>query len=485
MLTINGNTEQFLEGTLNITDELNSRNTASFDIITANTITAGQTVEIVDGLTTIFAGTIDSYRQTWLRGSNTGNRKKYSITCIDYNQLLDKGKKLACSYEDKTISFILNDATGERTFGTLIAEEGITIGTLSGGSLVLSQAVFNYIALSDALNYIKDVTGLNWNVGYDKVLTLFYRSDNIDMVDQSQILNIEKEVTRQDYRNQQLVRGGRGRTGLQTLQKPTPKPDGISREFFTRFPIAEQPLIYINTVQVNPSDIGVNGLDVGKKYYWSYGSDKITHDTSETVLPDGTTIEVTYIGLRKIVALAQNPSGIAQRTALETGTSGIYEDVEQRKELDTNQAVLDYANGLLLKYADIPERVYINSLEFNQSGLIVDINEPKIDASGQYLIESVNIYDEGCGFRYNYNLASGEALGGWVEFFRKMFASGQDFRIQNDEVLVFIVSNAETISLDELSLIATIETALTPSDTLWDIDGVHDYFSIAYTEVII
>ena len=482
-LTINGNDEKWISGSLNIAEQMNSRNTANFSVRTENNIAVGQEVLILDGATRIFGGTIDTYSLEWLRGEDTGNRKMYYINCIDFNQLLDKGTKIAVTYKNATINDIVNDTASERTIGTLLASEGIDIGTISSGNTIVKRAVFNYISVSDALSYIKDVVGLNWNVNYNKELRLFFRSDNVGSLDDTKFYNIKKEITRLEYRNSQIVKAGKGRTAIQMLEKPTPKPDGISRTFTLRYPIAEKPDIFIDSVQVSTDNIGINGIDSNKKWYFSYNSNNINQDLSEVVLDDTKNLEITYTGLRDINVQTKNTTGIGSRKEIEDGTTGIYEQVEQKKELDNQLAAVDYANGLLNKFADIPERVYIESSEYLTSGKIITLNEPKVEIDGEYLIESLNIIEDGEIFRYSYNLASGEALGSWVEFFRKLSQDATDFTINDNEVLVVLSKTIEKWKIFE-GVKATTVRYKTPQDDLFYLDANKFYSGIGSIEVI-
>lgn len=485
IITINGNVENSMDRTLYINEIMNSRNTVSFDVRTENTISTGQSVTIVDGATTIFGGTIDTYNLKWLKGQNTGNRKIYSLSCIDYNQLLDKGIKVAATYVDTTVADIISDTTNERTIGSLLAQEGITIGSIANGTTVIKRSVFNYISISEALHYIKDVTGMNWNVDYNKELTLFNRSDNVGSMDSSTFYNITKQVTRQEYRNSQIIKAGKGHTAVQTLEKPTPKPDGVSRNFILRYPLAKKPHIYIDSVEVDPDDIGINGLNSNKKWYYTYDSRNIVQDEKDSVLDDTDDINITYTGLRNINIQSKSDGGIAERLAVETGTSGIYEEVEQKQELDSQTAAVDYADGLLVKYAEIPERIYIESSEYKSSGTIIPLTETKINIDGDYLIESVTIIENGGNIRYSYVLASGESLGSWVEFFRKLANDATNFVVNDNEVLVVLAEFDESWTIKEDKLTATILTHETPSSDLYSITANKFYSGVGFSEVII
>lgn len=463
-MTINGNSESWLTSTLKIDDNINARSTASFTVDTDNAIEVGQEVIILDDATRIFAGTIDSFTRTTPKGTTI---KRYNITCVDYNQLGDR-RIVAESYEDQTVSYIVNDLITK-----YLSAEGVSAGTIQTGP-TMAQVVFNYITVTDCLNYIKDATGLNWNIDYNKQLHIFYREDNTDTGfsdADNNFMDAEVEETREGYRNRQYVRAGQDTTDIISLEKPTPKPDGISRKFSVRYPLATEPEIYINSTQVSSSDIGINGVEQNKKWYWNKGSKDIVQDNSETVLSDTDVLEVTYQGLVPIIAQADNPEGQADRSSTEGGT-GVYEDIEQVASIDKKDAALDYAKGLLKKYADIPQRVNIRTRTFKQAGKLIPIDISKLGLDGEYLIESVAITEQQGVFFYDITCLSGESLGSWVEFFRKMRSDSKDFVIRENEVLVLLTTTSEATSWTEATSQAVYACPV-PADPLYPADDLY------------
>jgi hypothetical protein len=150
---------------------------------------------------------------------------------------------------------------------------------------IIKKAVINYTLISQALDYLKTVTGFVWNIGHDKALNFYSRTmvgANFDLTDSVQHFSFNHDTNMDQYRNTQYVRGGFAETATQPII--TQKPDGVNRTFTLRFPVASKPDIYINSVQVNPNDIGINGIDSGKMWYYTYNSATITQDLSQLVL---------------------------------------------------------------------------------------------------------------------------------------------------------------------------------------------------------
>ena len=145
-----------------IQDKINARSTATFNIDSNNPIAVGQDVQVTDG-GVIFGGTIDSYSLSYLRGGTTGTRKRYDIRCVEYNQTLDR-LRVADTYENETVGDIITDIVS-----TYLTAEGITLGTVALSTTVVSKAVFNYVTVADAFDFIVNaVPSLNWNVDYSK-----------------------------------------------------------------------------------------------------------------------------------------------------------------------------------------------------------------------------------------------------------------------------------------------------------------------------
>lgn len=441
-MTINGNTERAIAFSLVINDNINARSTATFQINTENVITVGQEVLIYDDATLIFGGTIDVYNRSYLQGKGgTASRKQYNITCIDFNQVTDR-RRIAATYENETISDIINDIVTN-----YLNDENITVGSISKGSLVIAQAVFNYIPVSQAFDFIRDVAGgdLNWNVDYNKELTFFQRSDNSGIVlNDNTVYSMSLQETRQDYRNSQLIRAGDSTTEVQVKEIPSPKPDGESKTFTVRFPVATKPTIYVNDVAIPGADVGINGLDVNKKWYWAKNDKQVVQDNAETTLIDTDTLSVSYQGLKPIIVQADNPAGQNDRASVEGGT-GIYQGIENQNDLDNKEAALEYANGLLVRYGTIPRTIAIETPEFRQAGQLVPIQSDNLEVNEEFLLTNVTISElDGCGqLVYNISGASGEDVGTWVEFFRSLTTAGE-LSIKENEVLVLLQTIQET-----------------------------------------
>lgn len=472
-ITIDGNSVSILSGTLSIIDNINDRSTASFLLQTSSTtLNIGEEVIITDGATRIFGGTIENLNYFIYKGTNV---REYTVECVDFNQVTDR-LRIAQTYANQTVTEIVTDIINK-----YLATEGISLGNIPSTTPTIVQANFNYIQISDALNYLKDATQINWNIDYNKGLNIFYRTDNIatGFVD-ADMLDLNIQETRTQYRNVQWLKAGDGTTEVQTLEKPTPEPDGVSKTFLTRFPLAKKPDIFVNSVQVNESDIGINGLDTGKKWYWNKDRKEIVQDDSETILISSDVLEITYNGLIPILAKVENSAEITSRQSVEGG-SGIYEAFEKRVALSDKSAAINYAQGLLNKYDEIPEILTVRTKQFRNAGKIINVNSTTYSKNEDYLIESVNITEEAGTLYYDMILLSGESFGSWVEFFRKLIVTADDFIIQENEVVIQVQATNEKRNRTSTTNIKTFN-ALFPSDDLYPSDTLYPNTAIV-TEV--
>jgi hypothetical protein len=408
----------------------------------------------------IFGGTIDTLDDY----EEDPGYLYYNIIAVDYNQLADK-KLMAASYSSTLAGNIVS-----AIITAALSDEGITAGTIESGDTI-SKAVFNYIKATDALDYLKNVTGLNWNINFDKQLNFFSNASNVSpwtLTDSVPHENFKRTRTRDQYRNKQYLRAGTGKTSVQTLEKPAPAPDGVSRNFILRFPISEKPVIYVNSTAVLSANVGVNGLDTGKEWYFTYNSNTISEDGSEAVLTAGSTIEVTYSGLYPIIAVIDDPAQISARQGIEAGTSGVYESVVTEKSINENNQAIEYSEGLILKYGIIPSIVTFDTeVPGLQAGQLLPIQKPLYGINASFLIDSVQISAADSGAtNYLVRCLDGSSLGGWEEWFKELLKGNREFVINENEVVILLNVQTETENwAGETTVIMT--TPLYPADNLY------------------
>jgi len=210
-------------------------------------------------------------------------------------------------------------------------------------------------------------------------------------------------------------------------------------------PTSEYEVYEAGVSAVLSANVGVNGLDSGKLWYFSYDSNIISQDSSQAVLTAGMTLEVTYIGLYPILTLIDNPAQIAERVAIETSTSGIYENFQTEKSINENGQATEYTEGLLLRYGIIPSIITFDTeIPGLKAGQLLPIQKTLFGINASYLIESVDISTADAEkINYSVRCLDGSALGGWERFFKDLLKGNQQYIIQENEVIILLSITTE------------------------------------------
>lgn len=457
--TIGSNEFVVQKNSLNYSDKINERTTCSFTVIQTNShsVELGMEVSIDDENGNIFRGSVDN---TTLSADNAFTY--IQVQCVDFSQLIDKRivfDTASNEYAGEIVRILIAD---------FFSNEGITEGIIQDGPII-AQAVFNYDNGNIAMNYLAEVTGFNWYIDRDKKLHFFNRStfsSPFTLTDLSgNYSGMVVQRTRSQYRNKQYIRAGLDTTEELPKENPSPKPDGVSRTFIVRLPVAQKPRIFINDIELDPNEIGVNGLDKDRKFYFSYNSNVITQDSSETVLSATENIEVSYKGLYPIIVVSENTDEILERKSIEGGT-GIYENVIEEQNLNTRQAAFDFAFGKLEKFGLISNVVTFQTYNRGLSaGQLLSISNTKFELSGNFLIESVNARDDNGITKYAVKCLDGSSLGGWEQFFKTLVQGNRKLVIRENEVLVLVQNTSENQGWNE-ETIPTVFTCPIPTNDM-------------------
>ncbi|MFZ5352737.1 MAG: hypothetical protein ACOZCL_08440 [Bacillota bacterium] len=463
-----------VEPTWSISDKINARTTMSFTVIDLGLLTEineGDSILVEQDGTKIFSGIIHSIEDY---EENPGELY-YSITAVDNSAKADKRLIADTAVNEYAGNIITNKIL------PILAQEGVTAGNIAQGQII-TKAVFNYIKASEALDYLRDVTGFIWEIDFDNKLNFYSRSTNISPITLSnsvQHSSFRRKRSLEQYRNRQYIRAGKSKTAAQNAEQPTPKPDGVTRNFVTRFPLAERPIIEINLnsagwVAISSADIGVNGLDTNKKWYFRFDSNIITQDETETILTDADAIRVTYNGLVNILTYADNPAEISDRKAKETGTSGIYESLVEEKSIDESNQAIEFANGLIQKYGEVMDTIdFETEVHGLKAGQLLPVQKPLYGINSDFLIESISIYPiDSSTIEYSVHALDSPAVGGWEVFFKNIIKGGRQFVIAGNEVLILLNTQTETEGYQG-SVNVKVVQALYPADDLYPAEDLY------------
>lgn len=441
-----------------INQRINNKDTFSFTIEDDNSATIEPLIEVYfyDDTTYIWGGAIVDID---IEKVNP-NRIMYSVKAEDFTCLTERVLAIR-SYENQTISNIINSL-----ITTYLSQYGITEGT-NNITTVINLITFNYEYCSDVLNQLKGFGNFQWYVDKDKVLHFTTLSETVSGTTLTDELSLKKNLNADNYRNVQYAKGIKKRTDYQVEETMTPKPDGKTREFLSKYPIAKQPIIETNTNGAGwvTRTVGVRGLHNDKEFYWSYNDTQVSQDDSGTVLTDRTApdtddeIRISYYGLAPLLVALTNTS--------EVTAHGNYENYIYNRHLEHSIDAKNYAASLLQKYSNDSDRLsFTIQQKTYEIGVRVPIVDTLLNVSGDFLAESCVWTPRGVNaINYNYTVLDSTSLGGWEEFFKNLFAP-EIIELDNQEVVIRIHEWDEPTDHDGQYDIE-ITTPLFPSNTLF------------------
>lgn len=368
------------EQTLSVNETIKTHQTASFSVIDfqeINHFIEDEVVKIYKDEELIFSGVIASSEES---GFTSKGVMIHSVSCKG-NRYYANGI-IVRAYTNQTSDYIVNDI-----YNTRLAEEGITIGQIDSGP-VIRQESFNYITAAEALDKICDRTGYHWFINQNKELYFLKRDveNSPFKAEWDNILrgSVRVKHTNPKYRNVQYLTGCKGITSERDEIK---EGDGVERSFTVGYPIAREPTIEVDTGSgYSPQTVGIKGLDEGnRRWYYTYNSDTITQDESETPLEEGHMLKITYKGLYNLVVKVQNPNQIYKKKEINEGSGKIekvtderYRGLDESLQAAENILSINSTNGVILQYR--------TDLQGLKAGMMQEANLPQHELNGHKLL---------------------------------------------------------------------------------------------------
>jgi len=428
-------------------EQANGRNTLTIHMASNDGFRPGRGEEVLFKYneTILFAGNVYR-RESRFAGNHVANGYLLiDLECVDRNALADR-RLIAEIYASVYLHEIYADI-----INNILAQEGVIAGTIATGPLV-DKIVFSNVTVAQALDTLYNETGYFWEIDYTKAFNAGPRTVKtapftIDIGTNAYLLNYSDVDSLEQFRNVQVIEGGNGITVERTESFPG---DGETRTWTVEYPLASKPALDIDGAEVSDSDIGIRGVDTGKRFYWSVGDNTIGQDKDDTVIPVNDSLNVTYEGLFKILSQAQDPSSIAERQAVEGG-SGRYEQIANEGDLDGEEVVQQRAVGLLRRYAlgsDV-------EFETDRDGLMVGQQvtltiAPMGLSAATYFIMQMSTQGFAWGTRkYRVQATTGELRGNFAEFWKRVFKRNP-IRNREQEILSQLDFFPETATLSEL-----------------------------------
>ncbi len=428
-----------------------------------------------DGLRN-FAGTIEDFDETMIDGNPL--TRVTNISAVDYNQILDK-RVIVRNFETpgQTAGDIVRIIITE-----FLAEEGIVAGTIEDG-VEVEKAIFNYDSASSSLDQLAQLGAMNWFVDNFKNLNFTGRSSlpaAITLTDGDQAFrNFRNSIKRNDYSNFIYLRGG---TSISDPQNENFAGDSKRQTFNVGLPIDATPAIELNSV---PQSVGIKGVSDETAFQWFFQreSTEITQRLTDAPLIVSDTLAVVYNGQFPLIIAGQLPSEIDERALVE-GNSGKYEFVEENEDIDDRTLATDTVAALLARFGTI-----VNSVSFQKDdisvtpGQIITVNISEEAVDGDFLVTDVFFEEKDYQNRsiYTIKATSGQMVGSWVQWFRRLKRLGNRFQINENEVLEVLRTEIETVTAsDVIDFVTSLDDGTNDPYTGLQVDGDADEIEFAH-----
>ena len=382
------------------------------------------------------------------------NARYFRILVHTYNDNLNRAVVITELYASGplvlTAGSIIKDVV-ERFFSYGDASENIDVSNVANGPQI-DKAVFNYIQASQVFSELADIAGYVWYIDYDKKLYFYDSSANAAPFSLTETSENWRGMTvsnsREKYRNKQIIRGGNSLT-----EERVDSIAAIADQTLFEYPFSVGTASAVTVDSVSKT-IGVNGYDEGRDFYWSYGSPVLTATTAPGA---GAVVALTYQGLFPILISEVLPDEILARRAIEGGT-GVYESIIDNNTITAQTTGVQVALAYLRKFGTIPKTIDFTTDEIGlRTGQLLTVNIPTLDLDDDFLIESVRFSDYGGVLnRYKVHAVSGEALGGWLDFFNSLARQTQNINIYDEDQVILLKTSTDTITLsDDATLFST------------------------------
>lgn len=428
-------------GSLRINSRIGARNRASFGLVdTTGAYRPDVNAEIViaDGSTRYFAGYIDSFTEALTIDGNQASLS-YEVEAVSYDALCDR-RLVAASYENPTQT--LFDLVNDIATNTL-AGDGLTTTNVDTGP-VIDRIKFNYVPASRVFDELANISGYAWWVDENKNLYFKPRAGVAAPIaaTAANTRNVSITKTPEVYRNKQLVRAGVDLTASRTENFAG---DGTQKAWTLAYPVGLEPTSI--TVGGVGKTIGIKQVDTGKDWYYQIADPIIVQDDGAAAVGAGVAIAVTYQGQYPILISAQADSEVAIQAAI-TGASGVFEAIEQRPNIDDDDAALSIAQGLLRRYGKITRRL---RFETDTAGLrpgqIMSATYTPHGVSGTWLVDAVDAVDRfGKDLVWTIEALDGESVGGWGAFFEALSGTGAVVEFRENEVIILLRVQIEAVT---------------------------------------
>ena len=394
------------------------------------------TVELLDGATTVFKGVVIAVEK-----STEGHSVNYyQVDCVDNMDFLDR-VLVAESYEDTTINAIIEDIVSRYapSFTTNNVDAEIPVKSI----------LFNRISVTDALVKLAKMSNYSFYVDYDNDVHFFDKNTEpapFNITDTSANYIYDTLTVRDDVsqlRNRVYIEGGNVEDEPRTEYlsgNGNRVTFALSNKFSAIYDDEHNQILFATVNGVNKT-IGVEFLDKEEDFdaFWDYNQ---KHIRFKDAPPSGTkNIAVTGIPIHPIIVQAEDPDSIAAH--------GVYEFAKTDTSIQTRDEARDFAVKELEAYA---QKISEGSFETTQAGLrsgqVITVNSTLRGINESFLIQRVSfrMLNQDTGY-YMVELATLRTIT-IIDFLIDQIRQGQRvIEETGDEILKKYKRNSETIAI--------------------------------------
>jgi len=340
---------------------------------------AGDTVEVLDSATKIFAGTIVQVRQT-LEGKVT------TYQCTAKDKTLDIEKVYITErYNNMTVDAIIADMATNYL-------SGITTSNVDC-PIVIETIAFVSVPVSRAIQQLARLLNYSWYVDYDGDIHFFAKNQEpapFDLTDADHnhidsSLEITDDISQ--LKNRVTVRGAEMVATNTRTKTHIYSSTSTERTFGTDYKFASMPVVKVNAVT---KTVGVENLDddADFQFMWDFNQ-KYIRATSGITLVNNDKIEITSYPYIPIFVQVEDSLSIAE---LGGDPAGVYEFEKVNKEIKSEEEAKQYAEAQIEAYANqIREGGFQTYDSGLKSGQTITINLTDRNINDKFVIQRVTL----------------------------------------------------------------------------------------------
>ena len=344
-------------------------------------------IEIYDGSTKIFGGTVSDVESRALSGAGG---ELLIVRCVEYTYDMDN-KFASKTYSSQTIKQIIDDLIS--TYAPTFTTTNVT------SSFTIEKIVFNQVPLSVCLKRLADIVQYDWYVDENKDVHFFSKFANtapFDLTDTNGNY-VYKSLRRMSdgaqVVNRIKVRGGEYNGTSFTDKIVVNGNDTKSFKLPYRF---ANLVVKLNTVT---QDVGIDFID-------DFTSDDVLFNFQEktirweTALSDADVIEFTGTPKVPVFAISEDVASIA--------AYGTIEKLVRDNSIESNTVARKRANAELYSYAEpIIDAKFFTQTSGLRTGMLINAQSTERDFDDDLLIKTITFKQIGHdSFGYDVHLIS-------------------------------------------------------------------------------